>query len=146
MWARSRIIVHCSSVKGPRPLALHLHFLPQIHVILQVQSHSFFTFAAMCSISEPCPERPDMHTPVSHSPCRRKLEGRAFYKSIGSPKMILAPMVDQSEFVGLFFALNPMCEANRSLGIIHSPSSLQVPFSIHAHVSRTFVQRNAQVS
>ena len=33
-------------------------------------------------------------------PLRRKLTGRAFYESIGSPKMILAPMVDQSEFVG----------------------------------------------
>ena len=30
---------------------------------------------------------------------RRKLTGRAFYESLGSPKMILAPMVDQSEFV-----------------------------------------------
>ncbi|KAM0799597.1 hypothetical protein BDR22DRAFT_898762 [Usnea florida] len=29
---------------------------------------------------------------------RRKLSGRAFYQSLGSPKMILAPMVDQSEF------------------------------------------------
>ena len=29
-----------------------------------------------------------------------KLTGRAFYESIGSPKMVLAPMVDQSEFVG----------------------------------------------
>ncbi|SLM41357.1 fmn-linked oxidoreductase [Lasallia pustulata] len=31
-------------------------------------------------------------------PGRRKLFGRAFYESIGSPKMVLAPMVDQSEF------------------------------------------------
>ena len=31
---------------------------------------------------------------------RQKLTGRAFYESLGSPKMILAPMVDQSEFVG----------------------------------------------
>ncbi|KAI9839699.1 MAG: hypothetical protein M1838_004311 [Thelocarpon superellum] len=30
---------------------------------------------------------------------RPKLHGRAFYESLGSPKMILAPMVDQSEFV-----------------------------------------------
>lgn len=30
---------------------------------------------------------------------RNKLHGRDFYKSIGSPKMILAPMVEQSEFV-----------------------------------------------
>lgn len=28
-----------------------------------------------------------------------KLHGRAFYESIGSPKVVLAPMVDQSEFV-----------------------------------------------
>jgi tRNA-dihydrouridine synthase 1 len=28
-----------------------------------------------------------------------KLHGRAFYEAIGSPKFILAPMVDQSEFV-----------------------------------------------
>jgi len=28
-----------------------------------------------------------------------KLTGRAFYESIGSPKMIVAPMVDRSEFV-----------------------------------------------
>ena len=29
----------------------------------------------------------------------RKLHGRAFYESIGSPKLVLAPMVEQSEFV-----------------------------------------------
>jgi tRNA-dihydrouridine synthase 1 len=32
---------------------------------------------------------------------RRKLHGRAFYESIGSPKLVLAPMVEQSEFVRL---------------------------------------------
>lgn len=31
-------------------------------------------------------------------PIHKKLHGRAFYESIGSPKLILAPMVDQSEF------------------------------------------------
>jgi tRNA-dihydrouridine synthase 1 len=30
---------------------------------------------------------------------RTKLRGRAFYESIGSPKFVLAPMVEQSEFV-----------------------------------------------
>lgn len=29
-----------------------------------------------------------------------KLHGRAFYESLGSPKFVVAPMVDQSEFVG----------------------------------------------
>lgn len=32
---------------------------------------------------------------------RRKLHGRAFYESIGSPRLVLAPMVEQSEFVRL---------------------------------------------
>ncbi|KAI9878832.1 MAG: hypothetical protein M1830_010401 [Pleopsidium flavum] len=32
------------------------------------------------------------------APDRRKLFGRAFYESIGSPKLVLAPMVEQSEF------------------------------------------------
>ncbi|KAF7506897.1 hypothetical protein GJ744_011138 [Endocarpon pusillum] len=31
-------------------------------------------------------------------PTPKKLTGRAFYESIGSPKMVLAPMVDRSEF------------------------------------------------
>lgn len=30
---------------------------------------------------------------------KSKLRGRAFYESIGSPKLVLAPMVEQSEFV-----------------------------------------------
>ncbi len=35
----------------------------------------------------------------------KKLHGRAFYESIGSPKYIVAPMVDQSEFVCQLFRL-----------------------------------------
>lgn len=34
-----------------------------------------------------------------NAPKATKLHGRAFYESIGSPKAIVAPMVDQSEFV-----------------------------------------------
>lgn len=30
---------------------------------------------------------------------RPKLHGRAFYESLGSPRVVLAPMVDQSEYV-----------------------------------------------
>jgi hypothetical protein len=37
---------------------------------------------------------------------RTKLHGRAFYESIGSPKLVLAPMVEQSEFVCLFTRLH----------------------------------------
>jgi len=38
-------------------------------------------------------------TATSPTSTAKKLHGRAFYESIGSPKFILAPMVDQSEFV-----------------------------------------------
>lgn len=40
-------------------------------------------------------------TPAPPAPKPIKLHGRAFYESIGSPKFIVAPMVDQSEFVRL---------------------------------------------
>lgn len=41
---------------------------------------------------------------------RQKLFGRAFYESIGSPKLILAPMVEQSEFVRRsYIAPPPYC-------------------------------------
>ena len=33
------------------------------------------------------------------TPKHQKLHGRPFYESIGSPKFVLAPMVDASEFV-----------------------------------------------
>jgi hypothetical protein len=39
----------------------------------------------------------------------KKLHGRAFYESIGSPKFIVAPMVDQSEFVCLAQFLVALC-------------------------------------
>ncbi len=35
----------------------------------------------------------------------KKLHGRAFYESLGSPRFVLAPMVDQSEFVSLPLSL-----------------------------------------
>ncbi|KAH4184789.1 tRNA-dihydrouridine synthase 3 [Parastagonospora nodorum] len=39
-----------------------------------------------------------MATTTSETQGRAKLHGRAFYESIGSPKLVLAPMVEQSEF------------------------------------------------
>lgn len=38
-------------------------------------------------------------TPAADAGTVKKLHGRAFYESIGSPKFVVAPMVDQSEFV-----------------------------------------------
>jgi hypothetical protein len=37
----------------------------------------------------------------SAADAKPKLHGRAFYESIGSPKFVVAPMVDQSEFVSV---------------------------------------------
>ncbi|KAF2815866.1 FMN-linked oxidoreductase [Mytilinidion resinicola] len=42
--------------------------------------------------------QPDIHDPPPNPSKHIKLHGRAFYESVGSPKMVLAPMVDQSEF------------------------------------------------
>ena len=39
---------------------------------------------------------------VPEGEAKAKIRGRAFYESIGSPKYIVAPMVDQSEFVSFF--------------------------------------------
>lgn len=51
------------------------------------------TYATMAQV-EPS------NTVQATNPAKRvKLTGRAFYESIGSPKMIVAPMVDRSEFV-----------------------------------------------
>ncbi len=52
-------------------------------------------------------EKPDREDDLIMLKCPRplaspKLFGRAFYESLGSPKLVLAPMVDQSEFVRLF--------------------------------------------
>lgn len=45
--------------------------------------------------------------PAANPAKRVKLTGRAFYESIGSPKMIVAPMVDRSEFVSTANTIPP---------------------------------------
>ncbi|KAG9248269.1 hypothetical protein BJ878DRAFT_488877 [Calycina marina] len=47
-------------------------------------------------LSSPKPPSPKSSSPPT--PSKQNLHGRAFYESIGSPKFVLAPMVDQSEF------------------------------------------------
>jgi hypothetical protein len=47
----------------------------------------------------------------------QKLHGRAFYESIGSPKMIVAPMVDRSEFVGTCTSLLPQQPLTMTAGL-----------------------------
>lgn len=50
---------------------------------------------------DPAPQRTgaEQGAAPATQPTRKKLLGRAFYESIGSPKYIVAPMVDRSEFV-----------------------------------------------
>jgi len=57
-------------------------------------------------------------TPQTSNGPRRKLHGRAFYQSIGSPKIVLAPMVDQSEFVRslIAFVVSILCLMRNRLG------------------------------
>jgi tRNA-dihydrouridine synthase 1 len=57
-------------------------------------------------------------TSVCVSTIGEKLHGRAFYESIGSPKFVLAPMVDQSEFVriSLYLLFAKQSDINSRLG------------------------------
>lgn len=56
--------------------------------------------ATMASETAPSAQAHSNGTGPVHAK-KAKLHGRAFYESIGSPKLILAPMVEQSEFVRL---------------------------------------------
>ena len=58
--------------------------------------------------------------PACGSSNSNKLFGRVFYESIGSPKMIIAPMVDRSEFVGSHPRSQTRCGLIRVLGLAHA--------------------------
>ncbi|KAI4122978.1 MAG: hypothetical protein LQ338_005512 [Usnochroma carphineum] len=58
----------------------------------------------------------------SSSPTKRpKLTGRAFYQNIGSPKHILAPMVDQSEFAWRLLTRSFLPAAQRPSLLAYTP-------------------------
>ncbi|PNS17395.1 hypothetical protein CAC42_7078 [Sphaceloma murrayae] len=52
---------------------------------------------------------------------KRKLHGRAFYESIGSPKYVLAPMVDQSEYAWRLLTRSFMPPSEQSSLLCYSP-------------------------
>ncbi|KAI9673768.1 MAG: hypothetical protein M1829_004005 [Trizodia sp. TS-e1964] len=54
-------------------------------------------------------------SPTSQAIAKPKLFGRAFYESIGSPKIVLAPMVDQSEFAWRLLSRQFLKEPNTLL-------------------------------
>lgn len=55
----------------------------------------------------------------------KKLHGRAFYESLGSPRFVLAPMVDQSEFV-----LHPYISCKSHTDHIYLPKGMAAPYSL----------------
>ncbi|KAK1907049.1 hypothetical protein P3342_006237 [Pyrenophora teres f. teres] len=52
---------------------------------------------------------------------RKKLHGRAFYESIGSPKLVLAPMVEQSEFAWRLLSRSFLPESQQKNLLAYTP-------------------------
>jgi tRNA-dihydrouridine synthase 1 len=82
----------------------------------------------------------------------KKLHGRAFYESLGSPKFVLAPMVDQSEFVsnGLCASFYVILTSTPGLAsshtLLHDPIHIKFTLGIYSYASCTNVHRDAQIS
>ena len=69
-------------------------------------------------------EAPAMTAVAGINPVTPRLHGRAFYESIGSPKMIVAPMVDRSEFVGTSSSNRCRLDLTRTPGLEDAHSLL----------------------
>jgi hypothetical protein len=81
----------------------------------------------------------------------KTLHGRAFYESLGSPRFVLAPMVDQSEFVILASPSKDTLLIMLTTGmasphpLIHEPFDYKISSCIHANAALPNVHRNGQV-
>ena len=82
----------------------------------------------------------------------KKLHGRAFYESLGSPRFVLAPMVDQSEFVilphvlskdSLLIMLTTGMASPHSF--LHDTLNLEITSCIHPNASLTNVHGNGKI-
>ena len=79
-----------------------------------------------------------------------KLHGRAFYESIGSPQYVLAPMVDQSEFVPLTSTVDDrilitIIGLENVNPLLHALYLTSGSTRIFTHAPRSDVQRNLQI-
>lgn len=103
--------LHVISRLSSNPFTILASILRRPRGLLRYDLPSFFRPAIllMAAHTQAAPRPTEVSTsdvpltmPSSRpAPGKRKLTGRAFYESIGSPKLVLAPMVEQSDFVCL---------------------------------------------
>lgn len=107
--------------------------IPQFRSIMTISNDLATTTAPMKSSPQPTTVSNGVETPPNSRP--KKLHGRAFYESIGSPRFVLAPMVDQSEFVSQVPILCPTeLTSNRHGACSHAPSWHPTPPKISSHI------------
>lgn len=105
----SRLNVVCVRQRNQRPRHERPGFMQRIWILQSARpiTRRVFTtqrlvrpVSTMTATATTTPTTTSTMTAGDDAPAAKpKLHGRAFYESIGSPKYIIAPMVDQSEFV-----------------------------------------------